>query len=235
MKITLLKMLTHSGHGSRREALALIEQGLVSINKKIAENPKILLETKELQYEIDGVSHMFFDKVYLALYKPKNFECSHHPTHHEPVFNLIPKNFVSRKVQACGRLDADTTGLLLFTDDGTFNQKLTSPKKKLPKTYLVTLKHKATDDFIKALTEGLVLKDSPNPVKAEKLNLLNEKQLELTIFEGRYHQVKRMVAAASNRVEALERVSIGSLRLQDLNLELGESRILTNEDLDSIF
>lgn len=226
MKTTLLKMLTHSGHGSRKDVSTLIKQGLVSINDELQNNPKNLVETKDLQYKIGESSFVFYEKIYLALYKPKDFECSHLPTHHESVFKLLPKEFVARNVQACGRLDADTTGLLIFTDDGTFNQKLTSPKKKVPKTYLVTLKHKVTDEFMKALFKGVLLKDSPTKVMAAKLTQINDKQIELTISEGRYHQVKRMVAAASNRVENLKRISIGDLKLESLNLEIGEFTVL---------
>lgn len=235
MKTTLIKMLTHSGHGSRKDVTLILKQERVSIDGEIVKDPKLVVEPTGLKYKIDDIDYVYYDKVYLALNKPQNFECSHSPTHHESVFNLIPEEFITRNTQACGRLDADTTGLLIFTDDGPLNQKLTSPKRKLPKTYLVTLKHDITDSFMTSLLNGVVLKDSPAPAKAETLVKVNEKLIELTISEGRYHQVKRMVAAASNRVEGLKRTSVGGLKLEALNLNEGEYCILTDDLLEILF
>ncbi len=115
-----------------------------------------------------------------------------------------------------GRLDADTTGLLILTNDGELNHVLTSPRRKLPKTYRVELKHPLTEEQIQRLSEGVVLRDDPEPTAPAHVLMLSEREMELTITEGRYHQVKRMLAAVGNRVERLHRTAIGKLRLEGM-------------------
>ncbi|MDB2447431.1 pseudouridine synthase, partial [bacterium] len=159
MKLTLLKMLRHSGYGNRADTLRLIRQKRVSVDGAILSDPKVQLETDGLKYMVDDTEFTFYDKIYVALSKPQGYEVSHSPTHHKSVFELLPDSYDRRKVRGCGRLDADTTGLLLFTDDGKFNQKLMSPKSKVTKTYRVTLKHEVTDGLLMSLKEGVFLKD----------------------------------------------------------------------------
>ncbi|MFZ4481846.1 MAG: pseudouridine synthase, partial [Rhodoferax sp.] len=136
-------------------------------------------------------------------------------------------------VQAVGRLDQDTTGLLLLTDDGKFIHRMSSPRHHVPKVYEVTVKHPLDDQQVNKLLAGVVLDDDPRPVKAAAAQALASHHLRLTLTEGKYHQVKRMVAAVGNRVEALHRSQIGGLRLPD-ELAPGCWRWLGAADLASI-
>jgi 16S rRNA pseudouridine516 synthase len=146
--------------------------------------------------------------------------------------SLLPTPLRLRGLQPIGRLDEDTTGLLLLTDDGELNHRLTSPKWHAPKVYRVSCKHELAPDATQRLLSGVVLDDDPQPAQAlgvEQLPLEDDHAMLLTIGEGRYHQVKRMVAAVGNRVEALHRIRMGTLEL-DAGLEQGHWRWLTVDE-----
>ncbi|EWS53634.1 Ribosomal small subunit pseudouridine synthase A [Methylibium sp. T29] len=132
------------------------------------------------------------------------------------MLSLLPTPLRVRGLQPVGRLDEDTTGALLLTDDGTLIHRLTSPKHHVPKVYEITAKHALADEQIARLTEGVVLDDDPQPVRAAAAERTGELTLRLTLTEGKYHQVKRMLAAVGNRCEALHRSRIGALALDDL-------------------
>jgi len=149
------------------------------------------------------------------------------------VHALLPSPLRERGVQNIGRLDEDTTGLLLFSDDGQFIHRMSSPKWKVPKIYEVTLKHAADAAMAQTLVKGVQLHDEPEPIAALDCTLVNPHTLHLTLGEGKYHQVKRMVAAAGNRVEALKRIAIGRLALPD-DLPVGEWRWLSAEDMEKL-
>jgi 16S rRNA pseudouridine516 synthase len=149
----------------------------------------------------------------VMLNKPAGYECSQKPKHHPSVYSLLPAPLRRREVQAIGRLDEDTTGLLLFTDDGTLIHRLTSPRHHLPKVYEVTCKHAVDAAQVEQLRTGVLLHDENETIRAEACDQTGEQQLRLTLTEGKYHQVRRMVAAAGNRVEALHRSAFGSVVL----------------------
>ncbi len=149
------------------------------------------------------------------LHKPAGYECSQKPRHHPSVLSLLPPPLRTRGVQPVGRLDEDTTGLLLLTDDGALIHRLTSPKWHVPKVYEVGTKHPVTDEQIARLLAGVVLDDDPAPVRAAACERTGERALRLTLTEGKYHQVKRMVAAVGNRVETLHRSRFGALALPE--------------------
>jgi len=136
-------------------------------------------------------------------------------------------------VQPIGRLDEDTTGLLLITDDGQLNHQLSSAKRKVPKIYLATTKHPLDQAQIDQLLAGVLLNDEPEPIAAAGAEIVGDHLLRLTVTEGKYHQVKRMVAAVGNRVEALHREAVGQLSLPD-DLPPGEWRWLTPADLEKL-
>ena len=127
--------------------------------------------------------------------------------------SLLPPPLRERGVQPIGRLDEDTTGLLLLTDDGALIHRLTSPKHHVPKVYEVTARHPLTPEQLQRLRDGVVLDDSPQPVRAVAAEATGETTLRLTLTEGKYHQVKRMLAAVGNRVETLHRSRFGGLPL----------------------
>jgi 16S rRNA pseudouridine516 synthase len=131
------------------------------------------------------------------------------------VLSLLPQPLRTRGVQPIGRLDQDTTGLLLLTDDGALIHKLSSPKQHVPKVYVADCTEPVTDAQVARLLDGVVLHDDPAPVRAAACSALGPQRLQLTLTEGKYHQVKRMVAAAGNRVGALQRIAFGALRLPD--------------------
>jgi len=135
---------------------------------------------------------------------------------------LLPDEFREREVQAIGRLDHDTTGLLLLTDDGAFNHRMSSPKHHVPKRYLATTAEPVSATLIDALRTGVQLHDEPEPLFAIECIHVAEHQLEIVLAQGKYHQVKRMLAAAGNHCAALQRISIGQLSLASLELAEGE-------------
>jgi 16S rRNA pseudouridine516 synthase len=197
------------------------------------EDPFLELVAQGLAFEVDGESWTYRSKAYVMLHKPAGYECSRSPKHHPSVLSLLPEPLVQRGMQPVGRLDEDTTGLLLLSDDGDFIHRLISPRRKVPKVYVVSTKHPVGADQVAALREGVLLHDTPEPVAALACDQLGERELRLTLAEGRYHQVKRMVAAAGNRVEALARISIGGLVLPD-DLPMGAWRWLEAEDLSRL-
>lgn len=228
--MTLERLLRSQGFGSRRECSTLICAGRVSVNGALCDDPLAEFEPEGLNFSVDDVPSSYRKLVYLALNKPSDHECSHKPKHHPSVFSLLPSHLLARGVQAVGRLDEDTTGLLLLTDDGQFIHTYSSPKKKVPKVYEVTAKHPIDDAQIDALLTGVQLNDEPAPIIAAGCERLAERLMRLTVTEGKYHLVKRMVAAAGNRVEALHRVSIGGFVLPP-TLPLGAWMWLEADDL----
>jgi len=233
MATTLDRILQSQGFGTRRYCGDLVVAGLVEVNGELCEDPGARFEVDGLRLTVNGEEWLTCTKAYLMLNKPTGYECSQRPRHHPSVYNLLPVPLRQREVQAVGRLDHDTTGLLLLTDDGQFIHAQTSPKKQVPKVYEVTTFDPVTPEQVEALRTGVQLDDEPAPIAANACEATGERSLRLTLLQGKYHQVKRMVAAAGNHVTALHRSAIGSLML-DPALGPGEWRWLTPEDLVSL-
>lgn len=226
-----IERLLHSqGFGSRKECRALIRAGLVAVAGRILDNPAEEFIPEGLEFSVDDETWVYRDKAYLMLHKPAGYECSRHPQFHPSVFALLPDMLANRDVQCVGRLDQDTTGLLLLSDDGQFIHRWSSGKKRTPKVYEVTTKHPVDDALVAALLAGVELVDEPAPIAAAACLQTGERSLRLTITEGKYHQVKRMLAAAGNRVEALHRSVVGGLALPG-ELAAGEWCWLDDADL----
>lgn len=209
----------------------------MAIAGNVERNPDCDIEPLGLVFTVNGVDWPYHERAYVMLHKPAGYECSQQPKHWPAVYELLPEPLRQRPsksavsgVQAVGRLDQDTTGLLLLSDDGQFIHRMASPKHHVPKTYVVTTKHAVDDTQVTALLTGVVLNDDPEPVLAAGCERLDSTRIALTLTEGKYHQVKRMLAAVGNRVEALHRASMGALTL-DAALREGEWRWLTQEDL----
>ena len=209
----LERLLRSQGFGSRPECRHLIYSGRVGVFGEACDDPFAQFDTEGFVFSVDGVPWSYRKFAYLALNKPADYECSQKPKHHPSVYSLLPAPLLNRGVQAVGRLDEDTTGLLLLTDDGQFIHTYTSPKKLVPKVYEVTTKHSIDDTQLSSLLSGVQLNDEPAPIAAAACVRLSDRLMRLTVTEGKYHLVKRMIAAASNRVEALHRVSIGGFEL----------------------
>lgn len=209
----LAALLFSQGFGTRRVCAGLVQAGLVRVGGEVVDDPGHEVEPEGLVFEVEGRPWTYHAKALVMLHKPAGYECSQKPRHHPSVLTLLPPPLRTRSVQPVGRLDEDTTGLLLLTDDGTLIHRLTSPKHHVPKVYEATAKHEITDEQLQRLLDGVVLDDDPQPVRALAAERVAPHHLRLTLAEGRYHQVKRMLAAVGNRCEALHRSRFGRLVL----------------------
>ncbi|MEN9628560.1 MAG: ribosomal small subunit pseudouridine synthase RsuA [Pseudomonadota bacterium] len=211
----LSQILFSQGFGSRRQCAGLVEAGLVQVDGVVIEDPGQELDPQGLVLWVEGKPWPYHERALILLNKPAGYECSQKPRHHPSVMSLLPAPLRDRGVQPVGRLDEDTTGLLLLTDDGALIHRLTSPKHHVPKVYDATLRHPVTDEQLQRLRAGVVLDDSPLPVVALAAEATGPNALQLTLTEGKYHQVKRMVAAVGNRVDALHRSRFGELTVPE--------------------
>lgn len=226
--MNLTKLLQSQGFGTRRECRGLILSGRVSAAGQELRDPDAEINPDGLVFSVDGEDWRYRENVYVVLHKPAGYECSQKPRHYPSVLSLLPVQLRNRGLQTVGRLDEDTTGLLLLTDDGQFLHTYTSPKKNIAKVYRATVKHPLTDAQLNALRAGVVLHDDPEPVAAQSAVARDAHTLELVLTGGKYHQVKRMVAAAGNRVEALHRERMGAFTLPS-DLAPGEWRYVEPE------
>jgi 16S rRNA pseudouridine516 synthase len=227
------KLLQKHGFGTRKACRGLVRRERVAINGQLCEDPFAEIDTDGLIFTVDGVDWPYAEFACLMLNKPSGYECSRKPLHHPSVLTLLPVQLRERDVQPIGRLDEDTTGLLLITDDGQLNHVLSSAKRKVPKVYLATTKHPIEQEQVDQLLSGVLLNDEPEPVSAAACEIAGDNMLRLTLTQGKYHQVKRMVAAAGNRVETLHRESVGELTLPP-DLKPGEWRWLSTVDLKKL-
>ncbi len=221
----LERVLHSQGFGSRKACRIMVRQGEVTVNGDACDDPFAEFDTENLNFSVNGEPWRYREKAYLMLHKPANYECSHRTQHHPTIYSLLPYPLVARDVQCIGRLDEDTTGLILLSDDGQFIHRMSSPKWKVPKVYEVTAKHAVDEKQISDLVKGVQLVDEPAPIAALACKQISDHVIHLTLAEGKYHQVKRMVAAISNRVEGLKRIRIGELSLPD-DLAVGQWRWL---------
>ncbi len=226
----LFRILQSQGFGVRRACRDLIKSGRIQLNGVPAEDPEMDYATENLIITLDGQDWVYREKAYLALHKPEGFECSRAASHHPSVFSLLPIPLVERGVQPVGRLDQDSSGLLLMSDDGAFIHHYTSPKREIGKVYRVTCKHPVSDEQIATLLSGVLLRDETAPLAARSCERVSETVIDLGIAEGKYHQVKRMLGAAGNRVVSLQRTRIGGLCLP-ADLAPGQWRYLEPADL----
>lgn len=229
--VKLDKILQSQGFGSRRECDFLIKKGFVTVHGEQCKNPKQDFSTEGLVFGVNDDEFEYYEKIYIALNKPEGYECSHHPEYHQSIYELLPEQFMLRGVQSVGRLDQDTTGLLLLSDDGAFIQALTHPKKHVGKEYWVTTVDPVEQKALDALRKGVELRREPGVFKATDVKQTDEYELEMTVHQGVYHQVKRMIAAVGNKVAQLHRQRVGQLELPK-ELNAGEWCFLTAEEVE---
>ena len=230
-KLTLDRILQTQGFGTRKYCRSLIEDGEVRVAGEIVDDYRTGFDTADLEFTVFGEAWRYREHVYIALNKPANIECSRKPSHHPGVLTLLPEQFGWRDVQPVGRLDHDTTGMLLLSDDGAFIHAQSSPKRHVPKVYVATTHEPVTERLVSQLLAGVQLHDEPAPLAAVHCRMLDEHRIEIVLEQGKYHQVKRMLAAAGNHCSALTRVQIGELRLASLELAEGEWCYLEPEQL----
>ena len=219
---TLDRILQSQGFGSRKDCRGLIARGLVAVAGEVVTDWRRRFDTAGLVFAVGDEAVSYQEHLYLALHKPPGFECSRKPSHHPSVLTLLPERYLRREVQPVGRLDHDTTGLLLLSDDGAFIHRQSSPRHRVPKVYVATTHEPVTPELVQRLLAGVRLHDEPAPIAARACRALDGQRLEIVLEQGKYHQVKRMLAAAGNHCSALQRIAIGGLSLDALGLAEGQ-------------
>jgi len=228
--VRLDKLVAKALDVSRKHATKLVQSGRVSVNDSIEKSAsRGVSDLDNIKFE--GRQIELPSKRYIVLNKPKGYICSTKDEEYPSALNLIdPRNFGN--LHFAGRLDAETTGLVLISDDGQWTHRITSPKFKQPKTYRALLDSDITEQAVSDLEKGVMIKDSNKPTAPDQVKILNPKEIELTITEGRYHQVRRMLVSVGNHVVDLHRLSIGSIILTE-DLGVGEWRVLTQNEVGS--
>lgn len=226
----------HSGL-SRKEAKQAIKNGDVLVNYIAITDPQFSVaesQMTELQdVRLNGMRISPRGLRYYMLNKPQGCVCANTDAQHPTVIGLFCEEEDYMELHVAGRLDMDTTGLVLVTDDGQWSHRITAPKHKMPKRYTVTLQEPIATNASEVFVEGILLHNEHKRTRPAHLNVLAPHHVELTIYEGKYHQVKRMFAAIGNHVTALHRASIGDLHL-DPDLQPGAYRPLTQEEINTL-
>ncbi|GGC64175.1 pseudouridine synthase [Marinobacter halophilus] len=223
--------IASSSELSRKDARRAVMGGRVSVNgtrcksarAQVSEHDQVMLDDRLLTLPGD---------LYLMMNKPAGVISATRDSNQPTALDLLPAD-MARHVHIAGRLDKDTTGLLLLTSDGQWSHQITSPRRDCPKTYQIRLAEPLSEDARLRLAQGVLLNGEDKPTQPARVVVSSETTIEMTIREGRYHQVKRMLAAVGNHVEALHRLSIGSIVLDD-TLTPGQYRALTAEEVDSV-
>lgn len=223
------KFIGNNTQLSRTQIHAAIKQGIVYVNDVLVTKTNTQIKDTDKIVVDDQVIEPRKPR-YLMLHKPAGYVCANTDSEHPTVLDLVNAPF-KHELQIAGRLDVDTTGLVLLTDDGQWNHKITSPKHVHSKNYLVTTANPIEDSYIKIFADGVMLKGETKLTLPAELKVFDKHHAELSICEGKYHQVKRMFAAVGNHVVALHRNRIGSVYLDDL--PTGQFRYLTTQEVES--
>ncbi len=227
---TLERVLSKAGLGSRTEARRWIAGGRVRVNGKIVRDADLWVDLERDRVAFDGKALRREERVYLLLYKPAGYLTTHRDPQGRPtVYDLLPDE--DRYLFSAGRLDLDTSGLLILTNDAQFAEQLTNPEYHVPKTYLVKANRHLSDDELDRLRNGVELRDGvTRPASVQRIREAGGKTVfEITITEGRNRQVRRMVEALEAKVLKLVRVAIGPIRIGEL--QIGKMRALTAEEI----
>lgn len=239
--LTLERLVASIGFGSRKEARALIRAGMVEMDGEVVDDPFVEFKTRPEVITVNGEEVPTVEKLYIMMDKPLDVECSHNARDHQSIYSILPDRFTAMGLQSVGRLDADSSGLILLSNQGDFIHKVESPKKGYLKKYRVTLAREFTAEQKAELLKGVMLKDERRPVLARELS---EEQITaadgstqntvvISIGEGLYHQVRRMFAAVGNHVMTLSREAIGPVTM-DTTLGVGGWRFMTEEEVASL-
>ena len=234
-KMRVDKLLSNVGVASRAELKKYCKQGLISVNGKVINNPGVQVDSESDDIRFNGEKIVYREFVYIMLNKPDGYISATFDKYDPIVLDLIDQSYLVFEPFPVGRLDKDTEGLLVLTNDGQLAHRVLSPKKHVPKTYYAKIQGKVTEEDILAFEKGVILDDGyetmPSQLKVLKSDDMSE--IELTIHEGKFHQVKRMFESVGKKVVYLKRLSMGKLKL-DESLGLGEYRELTEEEVKLI-
>ena len=231
--IRLDKYIADSGAASRKEARDLVKAGRIKVNGAIASAADMKIDATSAKILLDGERLDHSENKYIMLNKPNGVVSATEDANEKTVIDLLPENLRRQGLFPVGRLDKDTTGLLLLTNDGAFSHSVISPKRHVSKLYRAAVTGVLDEQDIQAFENGLTLGDGTRCMSA-KLEIVRPSVGHVTIYEGKYHQVKRMFASRGKYVTALHRLAIGSLEL-DESLAPGEYRDLTPEEKEKIF
>lgn len=223
---TLERLLSKSGVGSRTEARRWIGEGRVKVNDRVVRDPDQWVDLELDRVAFDDKPLQQAQRIYLLLNKPTGYLTTYRDPQGRPtIYDLLPDR--DRYLFPVGRLDLDTSGLLILTNDTDFAERLTNPNFHVPKTYVVKASAVLSDEQLDRLRNGIELKDGPT--RPAIVTRISKSRFEITITEGRNRQVRRMVEALGAKVEKLERIAIGTVRIGDL--ELGKTRELTADEV----
>lgn len=227
------KVLAHIGVGTRKELKKLVKDKRVKVNGSIAKDAGMHVNPYIDEIEVDGQLVDYREFIYLMMNKPQDVLSATEDLYDEVVIDLLEPIHVVFEPFPVGRLDKDTEGLLLLTNDGKLAHQLLSPKKHVPKTYFARIKGVVGQEDIDTFKQGVTLDDGYEtmPAELEVLHSGEISEIELTIYEGKFHQVKRMFESVGKKVIYLKRIAMGNLVLDEA-LELGEYRELTNEEVE---
>lgn len=234
-KLRIDKILSNVGYGSRAEIKVYCKKGLVKVNDKVISNPGTQVDTDTDKIEFNNEVVKYREFVYIMMNKPDGYLSATFDKRDPIVLDLIESSYLAFEPFPVGRLDKDTEGLLVLTNDGKLAHRVLSPKKHVPKTYYAKIDGVVTEKDVKAFEEGVTLDDGYETMPSQ-LNILESgeiSEIELTIHEGKFHQVKRMFESVGKKVVYLKRLSMGKLKL-DETLSLGEYRELTEEEVKLI-
>lgn len=229
-KVRLDKLLGSLGYCGRKEVAALLREGIITHVENLPLKPDTKVSHNEIRFEGEPLDPP--QGMVILMHKPVGYVCSHDDGEGKLVYDLLPPRWRKRdpKISTIGRLDKDTSGLLLLTDDGALLHRLTSPKHKVPKVYEATLDRPLKGDESEIFASGtLMLNGEKSPCLPARITVIDGIHATLEITEGRYHQVRRMFAAVGNHVVSLHRSSFGDLRLGDL--KVGEYWILAQTEI----
>lgn len=229
------KILSNFGFGTRREIKQLVKNGEVKVDGEVIKDSGMHVDPKTTKIEISGQILKYRQFIYIMMNKPAGVISATFDNKHETVVDILPEEYKCFEPFPVGRLDIDTEGLLLMTNDGQLAHELLSPKKHVPKRYFACIEGEVLQEDVKKFEEGLILDDGYRILPAE-LYILSQDEfsnVEVVIYEGKFHQVKRMFEAVGKKVKYLKRVAMGNLILDEA-LALGECRELTEYELTNI-
>ena len=222
------------GVGSRSEIKKFLKNCRVKLNGKFEKNSNTQVDIEKDEILFDDEIVLYKEFTYLMLNKPKDYISATFDSKLPTVLDLLDFPYFNMELFPVGRLDIDTTGFLILTNDGKFSYNVTNPKKKVSKKYFVILRDEITSEQIKSLKNGIYFEKEDFTTENAKVEEISKREIYLTISEGKFHQVKRMLEYVGNEVVELKRVCVGNLNL-DENLELGEYREITDSEIEEIF
>ena len=234
-KLRIDKILSNLGYGSRAELKVYCKKGMVKVNDKVISNPGTQVDTDVDKIEFNNEVVNYREFVYIMMNKPDGYLSATFDKRDPIVLDLIDSSYLAFEPFPVGRLDKDTEGLLVLTNDGQLAHRVLSPKKHVPKTYYAKIEGRVTEEDIKAFEQGVTLDDGYEtmPAQLKILESGEQSEIELTIHEGKFHQVKRMFEAVDSSVLYLKRISFGPLKL-DNSLSKGQYRLLTDNEVQQL-